>query len=65
MPEPTLKTLTVFLTVASLTGAAVGSTVLRDVHFKEDYNVNELPPSLDGKPLQVRSLIHIFREIII
>ena len=28
-------------------------SALRDVHFSEDYSVNELPPSTDGKPLQV------------
>ena len=28
-------------------------SALRDVHFTEDYSVNELPPSIDGKPLQV------------
>ena len=34
-------------------GQANTHSALRDVHFSEDYSVNELPPSTDGKPLQV------------
>jgi hypothetical protein len=37
-------------------GMAAGNAVLRDVHFKEGYSVNELPPTPDGKPLHVSSL---------
>ncbi len=29
---------------------------LRDVKFSQDYNKNEMPPSHNGKPLQVRIL---------
>ena len=38
--------------LVTLSGANTHSS-LRDVHFTEDYSVNELPPSTDGKPLQV------------
>ena len=45
--------------LVTLTSLCEGQTVLRDVHFKEGYNVNELPPVTDGKPLQVGGIEHL------
>jgi len=36
--------------------SSFGWDELRDVVFKEGYNVHDLPPRIDGKPLQVNFL---------